>query len=72
MSAFSHYFKDFAIFYDVTMAVYSSKSSSSICLLGRARIGVFSKSTRFIHQVHTIIDQLSHGYVTLLIFLDVH
>ena len=29
MSAFSHFFKDFAIVYDVTMATYNSKSSSS-------------------------------------------
>ena len=29
LSAFSHYFKDFAIVYDVTMATHNSKSSSS-------------------------------------------
>ena len=52
MSAFSHYFKDFAIVYDVTMAAYNSKSSSSTMFAW----GVFSKNTRFVHEVHTIID----------------
>ena len=36
-----------------------------LCLLGRARIGIFSKITRFVHQVHTIIDLLSHGFVVI-------
>ena len=48
MSAFYHYFKDFAVVYHVTMAPYNSKSSSRCLLTVRARIGVFSESTRFI------------------------
>ena len=65
MSAFSHYFKDFAIVYDVTMAAYSSKSSSSTMVAWSRSFGVFSKSTRLVHQVHTIIDQLSDGFVVI-------
>ena len=54
MSAFSHYFKDFAIVYYVTMAPYNCKIFEIPCLIGRARIGVFSESID-VHQVHTII-----------------
>ena len=61
MSAFSHYFKDFAIVYDVTMAAYNSKSSSSTMFAwARSYWRIFKE-----HQVRPsyIIDQLSHGFV---------
>ena len=55
MSAFSHYFKDFAI---VTMASYNSKSSSryDVCL-GALVLAHFVRSPGLfdVHQFHTII-----------------
>ena len=71
MSAFSHYFKDFAIVYYVTMAPYNSKSSFEIrCLLGRARI----ESTRFCSTFIKFILSSDFPWLCcmLLIFLDVH
>ena len=53
MSAFSHYFKDFAIVYYITMAPYNSKSSSryDVCLGA-----LVLKAPRLfdVHQVHTV------------------
>ena len=49
MSAFSHCLKDFAIVYYITMASYNSKS-----MFARAHsVGILSKSTRFVYQVHS-------------------
>ena len=58
MSAFSHYFKDFAIVYYITMAQYNSKSSSrhDVCL-GALVLSYFLRAPGLfdVHQVHTII-----------------
>ena len=60
--------KDFAIVYYVTMAPYNSKS-----MFAWARsVGVLSKSTRFVYQVHSY--SYCHRSVflfALLMFLDV-
>ena len=59
--------KDFAIVYYVTMAPYNSKS-----MFACARsFGVFSKSTRFLCQVHSYYHR-SVFLFALLLFLDVH
>ena len=63
MSAFSHYFKDFAIVYNVTMAPYNSKSSSryDVCLGALVLIGVFSENTRFVRRSY--YHRFSHGFI---------
>ena len=73
MSAFSHYFKDFAIVYCVTMAPYNSKSSSryDVCL-GALVLAYFLRAPGLfdVHQVHTV--NIIGFPMALLIFLDVH
>ena len=66
VSIFPLFFKDFAIVYDVTMAAYNSKSSSST-MFAWARS--YWRNTRVVHQVHTIIDQLSHGFVVDIFYV---
>ena len=63
MSAFSIILKILLLFMTSERRHTIASPVRGLCLLGRARIGVFSKSTRFVHQVHTIVDQFSHGYV---------
>ena len=65
MSAFSHYFKDVAVVYYVTMTPYTIKSSSryDVCL-GALVLAYFLRATGLfdVHQVHTII-----GFPTALL-----
>ena len=61
MSAFSHYFKDFAIVYYVTMALYNSKSNLRYDVgLGALVLVHFLRAPGLfdVHQVHTIMGFL--------------
>ena len=74
MSAFSHYFKGFAIVYYVTMAPYNSKSSSRYDVCLGALVLVYFLRAPGLFDVHQVL--LSSAFPSLccmlLMFLDVH
>ena len=64
MSAFSHYSKDFAIVYYVTMAPYNSKSSSRYDVCLGALVLAYFERTRFVgRSSSSYYYRLSHGFV---------
>ena len=76
MSAFSHYFKDFAIVYYVTMTLYNSKSSSryyvclSVLVLGSTRFAHLSSAFPWPHGLVVDISGCLFSLTKLMVSHD--